>query len=352
MKLNLQIIKFRKLWFVLSGLVLAAGIVAIVQSFMTFGAPVKLGLDFTGGTKLEYKFYSARPEAVEGEEALDPVHAAGKQTLKKELNSEELQTLLSDLDLEGSSVQVTKDEDPTLIIRTRAISDDPISDKLNAKLKQDYGDFEILAIDTVSPVIGPELLTGGLVALLVTILGIIVYISVRFKADYAMCAIAALFHDVFIVMGLFAFLGIQYGIEVNSLFITAILTVFGFSVHDTIVVFDRVRENQKLQTREFGFDQVADLSINQVAVRSLNTSITTLTVLGFLFFLGGASTTLFVGAMFVGMLVGTYSSLFVASPLLVMLRSSQRAVTPSKSGAKASNNSKPKSSKKKAKAAR
>lgn len=274
---------------------------------MAYQSPLKLGLDFTGGTKLEYKFFK---------EKLDE-H-------KITLGSEGLQALLKRIGLDGSSVQISKDEDPTLIVRTRAISDDPVLDTLNADLQKDYGDYEVLAIDTVSPIIGPELLKSGLIALIATILGIIIYISSRFKSDYAACAIAALFHDVSIVIGLFAFLGLQYGVEVNSLFVTAILTVFGFSVHDTIVVFDRIRENQKLQTREFGFDQVATMSVNQVAVRSLNTSITTLMVLGFLFFFGGSSTQLFVGAMFVGMLAGTYSSLFVASPLLVLLRSGKK----------------------------
>ncbi len=307
MKLQLDIIKLRGLWFTLSGALLIAGMVAVVQSFMAFGSPLKLGLDFTGGTKLEYKFFK---------EALTQKGEA--------LDSEHLQALLTEVGLDGSSVQVSKDENPTLILRTRAISDDPVQDILDTKLKEKYGDFEILAIDTVSPIIGPELLKSGLIALFMTVFGIIIYISSRFKLDYAFCAIAALVHDVLIVVGLFAFLGLQYGIEVNSLFITALLTVFGFSVHDTIVVFDRLRENQKLQTREFGFDQVANLSVNQVAVRSLNTSITTLMVLGFLFFLGGASTTLFVGAMFVGMFAGTYSSLFVASPLLVVLRTSKK----------------------------
>lgn len=308
MKLNIDIVKYKNLWFALSGALILAGLFFVVQSFQTFGAPVKLGLDFTGGTKLEYKFVN--PKTLPEDSA--PVSV---------LSSEDLQTLLNEIGLEGSSVQISKDADPVLIVRTRAISDDPALDTFNSRLRAQYGEYQILSIDTVSPIIGPELLTSGLIALILTIIGIIAYISFRFKADYAACAIAALFHDVFIVLGLFAFLGLNYGIEVNSLFITAILTVFGFSVHDTIVVFDRLRENQKLQTRTFGFDEVANLSVNQVAVRSINTSITTLLVLGFLFFLGGTSTTLFVGAMFVGMLAGTYSSLFVASPLLVLLRS-------------------------------
>lgn len=298
--MKLDIVKYKNLWFSFSGLLIVAGLFFVIQSFASFNSPIKPGLDFTGGTKLEYQFSDIKE--------------------KENFDSEHLQSILNDIKLEGSSVQITKDENPILILRTRAISDDPIMDKLNSRLKATYGDYSILAIDTVSPVIGPELFTSGLIALIATILGIIIYISTRFRRDYAACAIVALFHDVFIVVGLFAFLGLYMGVEVNSLFITALLTVFGFSVHDTIVVFDRIRENQKLQSKSFGFDQVANLSVQQVAVRSLNTSITTLTVLAFLFLFGGASTKLFVGAMFAGMLVGTYSSIFLASPLLVIFR--------------------------------
>ena len=237
------------------------------------------------------------------------------------LDAASANNVLKEIGLTNSTVTTTKGENPILILRTKAISDDPILDTLNEKLKETYGEFEISSIDTVSPIIGPELFTSGLTALLFTVLGIIFYITYRFRRDYAICAIVALIHDVTIVIGLFAFLGLYYGIEVNSLFITAILTTFGFSVHDTIVVFDRIRENQKLQTTKFNFADVANLSVNQVSARSLNTSITTLTTLGFLYLFGGSSTQLFVGALFVGLGVGTYSSLFLASPMLVLLRS-------------------------------
>lgn len=272
----------------------------MILSTIKLGAPVRLGLDFTGGTKLEYSF-------------VDPTRLTN-------LNSGSVIEILNSIGLNNSSATITQDESPLLIIRTNAISDDPAMDNLNLKLIETYGEYNINAIDTVSPIIGPELFQSGLLALFFTIIGIIIYISSRFKRDYAFAAILALVHDVVIVMGLFAFLGLFQGIEVNSLFITAILTTFGFSVHDTIVVFDRIRENQKLQTQKFTFPDVANLSVNQVSTRSLNTSITTLTVLAFLFFFGGASTQLFVGALFVGLAIGTYSSLFLASPMLVAFR--------------------------------
>ena len=302
MAIDLKVIQNDKTWLTFSSTLVIVSLFFIIQSVMTFGAPVKPGIDFTGGSKLEYSFDN---QVIEG----------------KQLSSETIQKLFSELELKNSKVQVAPAEDRTiLIMKTKAVSDDPVIMKLDRKLRSQYGDFSIESIDTVSPLIGPELFTSGLTALLLVIIGIIIYISSRFRKDYAVAAIIALFHDVFIVLGLFAFLGLYFGIEVHSLFITALLTIFGFSVHDTIVVFDRIRENQRLQTKSFGFAEVADLSINQVCTRSLNTSITTLTVLACLYFLGGSSTTLFVGAMFVGMLIGTYSSIFLASPVLVKLR--------------------------------
>ena len=303
MKLN--IIKNSRIWFSLSGTLLLLSLIFMILSFIKFSSPVKLGLDFTGGSKIEYSF------------PLDKIS-------NKNISSESVTVLLSGLGLQSSNVQVApQKESIELILRTKAVSDDPILDKFNQLLASNYGAFTINSIDTVSPIIGPELFSSGITSLIITILGIVVYISTRFTREYAFSAIIALIHDVFIAMGLFAFLGLFMGIEVDSLFITALLTIFGFSVHDTIVVFDRIRENQKLQTKNFDFTAVTELSIEQVFKRSLNTSITVLTVLAVLFFFGGSSTTLFSGALFFGLLIGTYSSLFVASPILVRFKAAQ-----------------------------
>lgn len=295
--MQINSVKTSKVWFSVSAFLIALSVAFMVLSTIKLGSPLKLGLDFTGGTKLEYRFQD-----------------------NQDFSSEKILSILEQVGLSNSSATISKEENPLVIIRTKAISDDPALDKLNAELNNKYGNFEISSIDTVSPIIGPELFQSALIALIFTVLGIIIYISSRFKRDYAICAIAALFHDVIIVIGLFAALGVYQAIEVNSLFITALLTTFGFSVHDTIVVFDRIRENQKLQTSKFSFADLANLSVNQVSTRSLNTSITTLTVLAFLYFFGGASTQIFVAALFIGLFIGTYSSLFLASPLLVWLR--------------------------------
>ncbi|MCE2928385.1 MAG: protein translocase subunit SecF [Candidatus Caenarcaniphilales bacterium] len=289
-------VKHGNIWLTVSGALVVISVIIMIFSTIKTSSPFKLGLDFTGGTKLEYRF------------AAD-----------SKLDRDQIQKILVDSKLAGSQITIEKSNEPLLILRTRAISDDTALDTLNTSLTSAYGDFKVEAIDTVSPIIGPELLSSGLIALGCTILGIVLYISFRFKRDYAFCGIAALVHDVIIVMGLFSFLGLYYGIEVDSLFITALLSTFGFSIHDTIVVFDRIRENQKLVTSKFDFKEVANHSVNQVFARSVNTSLTTLSTLAILFFWGGKTTQSFVGALFVGLLVGTYSSLFVASPLLVLL---------------------------------
>jgi preprotein translocase subunit SecF len=302
--MKIDSVKNSKVYLGFSGLLLALSVFFMVQSTINFGTPFKLGLDFTGGSKIEYKF-------------------KGK-TLKEALSSEQVQNTLNSIGFKNSLATISSDQDPILIIRTQAVSDADSLDTLNARLQESYGDFELNSIDTVSPIIGPELLQSGLIALAFTVVGIILYVSFRFKRDYALCAIAALVHDVLITSGLFAYLGIYHGIEIDTLFITALLTIFGFSIHDTIVVFDRIRENQKMQTQKFTFEEMANHSVNQVSVRSMNTSFTVLVTLACLYLLGGASTKVFTGALFIGMFVGTYSSLFIASPLLVIARTAKK----------------------------
>jgi preprotein translocase subunit SecF len=299
MKINS--VKYSNTWFTISTLLVVASLFFMVLSFIKLGTPLRLGLDFTGGTKIEYRL----PEL-------------GAKNIK--INSNDVVELLNKIGLAGSTASVTKDKNPLLIIKTKALSESEAIDNLSKKIKEKYGAYEIASIDTVSPTIGPELFQNGLVALLLTVIGIILYISNRFKRDFAISAILALFHDVIVLMGLFAYLGLYKGIEIDTLFITAVLTTFGFSVHDTIVVFDRIRENQKLQSKNFSFADLADHSVNQVCVRSLNTSLTVLTTLACLFLFGGASTQNFVGALFIGLAVGTYSSIFIATPLLVKMR--------------------------------
>ncbi|HEY9787198.1 MAG TPA: protein translocase subunit SecF [Candidatus Obscuribacterales bacterium] len=306
-KHRVDIVKYRKWWFGISLVVLIPGAIGIIMCMARFGAPLKPGIDFTGGSILQYQFEKPAP--------LDDVRH-----------------VLAESGFEGSQVQqafISGKE--VIVMRTKAIDDEAEKRKLDDALTRQFGEFKTLSVDKVSATIGPELLTSGLAALFITFAMMIAYISYRFQFDYAICAIIALFHDVLALVGIFALLGLFLGTEVDSLFISAVLTVIGFSVHDTIVVFDRVRENAKYvgskaihadTGEEFKktFGDVANDSINQTLARSIYTSLTVIITLTALYFLGGVTTRDFVLAMLLGIISGTYSSIFNASCLLVWWR--------------------------------
>lgn len=302
-----DIVKYRTLWFAISLVLTVPGIIGIAACFAKFGAPLKPGIDFTGGSILQYQF--------EKPTTLEAVHK-----------------VLEESGLTGSQVQQTYIAGKeAVVMRTKTIDSEQQKTQLDAKLTEALGPFKAISVDKVTATIGPELLSNGLLALLVTFGGMVAYISYRFKFDYAICAIAALVHDVLVLCGIFALLGLAFGTEVDSLFISAILTVIGFSVHDTIVVFDRVRENAKfvgskgidpVTKQEFKktFGDVANDSVNQTLARSLYTSLTVVITLLSLYLLGGSTTKDFVLAMLIGIISGTYSSIFNASCLLVWWR--------------------------------
>lgn len=297
-KFIFDVIQRTPVWVAISGLLLLISLSSMIISTIKYQSPILLGIDFTGGTTIEYKF----------------------STPQSELNSQNIQNnILTQVDAnlaQGSIIQVSNEQ--LVILRSKELSTEH-KDKLDNILLDNFGEFTIESVDTVSGTIGPELMRSGLLALFFAIAGILAFVGYRFKKEFAFCAIAALFHDVFIVLGLFSILGLIYQVEVNSLFLTACLTVLGFSVHDTIVVFDRVRENFRFQSKKNPVKSIINKSINQVWFRSFGTSITLLFVLAVLAIFGGDSTKIFAIAMFTGMLTGTYSSLFIAPVLLFRL---------------------------------
>lgn len=270
----------RHVWFTISG-------VAIIISlgFLIFSG-FNLGVDFTGGTLLQLAF----------EEDVTV------QEVKNVLTSEELEHF----QLSKSFVQRT---DNKILIRLRELSNadkNQVFEVMRTKL----GGFQDLGTQTVGPVVGRELYMNALKALVVASILIIAYISVRFELKSGVTAVLALLHDVIIVLGVFSI----FKVEVNSPFIAAILTVIGYSINDTIVIFDRIRENLQYSKGE-SISEVVNRSINQSLVRSLNTSITTFVVVAALFFFGASVIKGFSLAMLIGVVVGTYSSVFIASPL-------------------------------------
>lgn len=289
----MRLLNYYKYLFALSGIILILGII----SLGVFG--LRLGIDFKGGTVTEIEF--ANP-----------------------VDQNKIRSVLDADGIKNYQLQLTGDKG--VIIRTEAIEKEQ-HDKISADIKSQVGDFTEKRFDSFGPVVGQELKKDAIYELLLVSLGIMLYIGYAFRKvtrpitawQFGVAAIIALLHDLLIVMGIFSLLGHFYAIEIDSLFVTAMLTVLGFSVHDTIIVFDRIRENLKVyagQSTEF----IVNHSISQTLVRSLNTSLTVLFVLLAMLLFGGATIKFFVLALLIGIATGTYSSIFVASPIIVLLQ--------------------------------
>ncbi len=221
-------------------------------------------------------------------------------------------------------VTIRENSDKDITIRTDTISDKEKNDAVK-KLNDSGLKVQEKSFETLGPTIGAETRNNALKAVGIAIIAITLYIAFAFRQvskpvsswKFGVSAIIALIHDVLIVLGTFAILGHFAGVEVDTLFITAVLTIMGFSVHDTIVVFDRIRENLVKNVRHLSFEEVVNNSFNETLARSLNTSVTVVLVLLALLLFGGESTRWFIVAFMVGMIVGTYSSIFIASSILV-----------------------------------
>lgn len=266
-----------------------------IVSLILFG--LKPGIDFTSGSLMELRF-------------------------KQSYDAAKVREVLTGAQVGEFLLQTT--DNSGLIIRTKRIDNDQHNQILD-KLKSEVGEFDESRFEFIDPVIGKELTSNAIKQLALVSIGIVLYIAYAFRRvsrpvtpwRFGWAAIIALLHDLLVVLGIFSLLGHFKGVEIDSMFVTAMLTVLGFSVHDTIVVFDRIRENLKVyagQTLEF----VVNRSITQTLVRSLNTSLTVLFVLLALLLFGGETIRYFVLALFIGIITGTYSSIFVASPILVL----------------------------------
>lgn len=301
MKLN--IIQQRGLWWGISTALVLASLVAMAISWQQFGAPLKPGLDFAGGTRLQLSRACLTTNSCS--DAIDLT---------------EVRQVLGQQGLDSSSIQVLGDDQQVISIRTRNLDVDERT-ALQSALDEVIGPFDPSStqIDSVGPVIGKQLLVSGLLALMVSFAGIVAYLSLRFKLDYALLAILALAHDVIITSGIFAVLGLVLGVEVDSLFIVSLLTIVGFSVNDTVVIYDRVRENIKISPATH-INDIVDSAVNQTLGRSINTSLTTILPLVAIFIFGGQTLKFFALALIVGFLAGSYSSIFVAGSLLALWR--------------------------------
>ncbi len=298
---NYKIIQKRSIWLGFSAALFVVAVIALgIWGF-------KFGIDFTGGSLLEVKFLTERPTVSQTEDALRNDTAANPSGLVVQPVGDKNMIL---------RFQDTTEEKHAAVLATL----NKLAGGKDGKQKV----AEEQRFDSVGPSIGQELKTKSVNAIFFVLIGILVYISYAFRKvskpvaswKYGTSALVALAHDAIITLGVFAVLGHFAGVEINTPFVAAILTVIGYSVHDTIVVFDRIREN--LPKSDEDFEGTVNTSLNQTLVRSLNTSLTViLTLLAVLIF-GGASIRPFALALTIGIGIGTYSSIFVASPLLVV----------------------------------
>ncbi|EKE14884.1 MAG: hypothetical protein ACD_12C00256G0001 [uncultured bacterium] len=286
-----KIIQKRKIWFVFSGILMAISIFGLAFYNLSFG------IDFTGGTLMKIEFTDERPSTTAVEESISDIIDVTAQPVDQKEMSLRMKDIPND-------------------IRKQ------ILDRLNEK----FNKVDELSFESIGPSIGKELRQKAILAIIIVLMAIILYITWAFRKVsygpvsswvYGTAAVIALIHDILIVTGLFAFLSYFAHLEIDSLFVTALLTILGFSVHDTIVVFDRIREVLRLSSDK-DFETVINESINQTIIRSLNTSLTALFVLTILYLFGGESIKYFVLALIVGIITGTYSSIYIASPLLLV----------------------------------
>jgi len=311
--MKLQVIRQRKIWWALSAALILAGIIAMVISWTQFGSPLKPGLDFVGGTRLQFELNCTKSDCSK------PIDiAAVRTTLEQEgLGNSSVQEVIGQ-GRRGISIRTSP-----LDVNQRTKLQSTLSDKVGAF------DPSKTQIDTVGPIVGQQLFASGMLALIVSFALITIYLSMRFQLDYAVFAILALFHDVLITVGVFSILGLVLNVEVDSLFVVALLTIVGFSVNDTVVIYDRIRETLALNP-ERGIDDIVEAAVNQTLARSINTTVTVLLTLFAIFLFGGDTLKYFALALIIGFTMGAYSSIFIASTLLALWRERQEKNNPSK----------------------
>jgi preprotein translocase subunit SecF len=301
-----RVTQHQRLWWGISALVILTGWVAMGILWVQTGLPLRLSIDFVGGTRLQLERDCRQgcPQAL----TLPPLRAA-----------------LEEFGLGNSSLQIVGEQGVSL--RTRFLS--PVErERVQAKLAQVMGalDASKTRIDSIGPTFGRQILVQGLLALVVAFVGIGLYLAVRFQVDYSVLAFVALAHDVLVTVGVFALLGLVAGVEVDSLFVVALLTIVGFSVNDTVVIYDRVRELLNVHG-DWPIQQVVDTAVAQTLTRSVNTTLTTVLSLVAIVLFGGETLRWFAVALIVGFVTGAYSSVFIASTMLAWWRG-RRATNP------------------------
>ena len=295
----MNIVKRSYIWFAVSALAVALSLSIFVINYFQTGALLKYGIDFTGGTLIEV--------------ALDDTSKT----------NEEVKTALAAFE-EELTPSIQEAEEGTFILKMKNLTNEQHDEVITA-LTENLGNLEENRFITIGPSVGETMKSRAFTALIIAVIAIVLYIAFAFREipkelsawKFGISAIIALVHDVMITIGIFAALGLFMNIEIDILFITALLTVMGFSVHDTIVTFDRVRENARNASPRETFADIGEKSIKQTITRSINTSLSTLFPLFALYFFGSDSIQWFVLTLIIGIIIGTYSSIFLATPVLV-----------------------------------
>jgi preprotein translocase subunit SecF len=300
------VVKYRKIFYFVSSFLVLLSILAVAL----WG--LNAGIDFKGGSLIEFTY-----EKYGSNDFILPEASVLKEKI---LNLSNVKNL--------GDISIRKSGDNGYIIRSRVLSEAERQSILKA-LDLEGSIVSEKRFSSIGPILGKEALLKSLWSIILVLLGIIVFITFAFRQvswpvaswKYGLISILALIHDIIIPTGVFAFLGHFYDVEIDVLFVTAVLVILGFSVHDTIVVFDRTRENLRLSKMtgagKKAFEEIVGESVTETLVRSINTSLTTLFSLLALYFVGPESTKWFALALILGVIVGTYSSIFIASPLLV-----------------------------------
>lgn len=291
----MNILGTRKIWFGFSAILIAIGIFSI----STFG--YRTGIDFAGGTILELQVTNPKTPGWDSRQAIIDAYK----------------------DKTGLDVAVQTTEVGRYFVRSNQVSNNQKNAVLDY-LKQKFNSVEELRFESVDPTIGADVVRKAILALIVAIVGILLYLAYAFRKvpkelgsfRFGTAAVMATVHDILILLGLYAIIGKYFGAEVDGMFITALLTVVGFSTHDTIVTFDRIRENLRRRPGD-NLEAIVNDSIVETVIRSISTSVTLLFVLMAMFFFGGATLKFFTLALIIGVFFGVYSSIFIASPLLL-----------------------------------
>lgn len=297
----MDIVGKRKWYYILSVAIIVPGLIGMLVSMIQFGAPLRLGIDFTSGSLMELQFQQ-------------PADPAEVRALVRSFRHD-------GLELTDSAVTTAEQlGQQTILIRSKFLEPEP-KEALQERIRTEIGEFTELRFDSVGPAIGQEVTRAASYAVAAAAIAILLYLVFAFRSvpnafRYGVAAVVAMLHDILLTAGLFAIAGLVLGWEVDALFLTAILTVIGYSVHDTIIVFDRLRENMP-RWRNEPFGMVANRSILDTLNRSLVTSLSTLFVVTAILFFGGSTIREFIAVILVGIISGTYSSIFNAVAVLV-----------------------------------